>query len=248
MTQPSGKWEGRPERGPCAQPAPPQHIRTRPILCGHLSPAGLQCGQHRQGPKDPLLTAGLVSAVRLPCPLGGQSHIHGDYVIRDVPLGPTASRKSPLGSSVASMGAGGRESGGKRLLGRRICSRVTLGERAPSLCTQRWTRGPLGPLGGKDIRRGDQSLQTGQRASPAATLRAAVPVLPPARPSQGPPEAADVTTNNPSLCVGVGGGRDRLSSSFWGCAALVSPIQRSQAWETFLGAPWFCRGAFCLGQ
>lgn len=167
VTQPSGKWEGRPERGPCAQPAPPQHIRTRPILCGHLSPAGLQCGQHRQGPKDPLLTAGLVSAVRLPCPLGGQSHIQGDYVIRDVPLGPTASRKSPLGSSVASMGAGGRESGGKRLLGRRICSRVTLGERAPSLCTQRWTRAPLGPLGEKDIRRGDQSLQTGQRASPA---------------------------------------------------------------------------------
>ena len=43
----------------------------------------------------------------------------------------------------------------------------------------------------------------------------------------GPPEAADVTTNNPSLCVGVGRGRDRLNSSFSGCANRVSPTKRS---------------------
>lgn len=107
--------------------------------------------------------------------------------------------------------------------------------------------GRVGPSGEKRNGPRKQPVQTGQRASPAATLRAtrtasraASPALPPAHPSQGPPEAADVTTNNPSLCVGVEGGRDRLNSSFSGCAALASPIQRSSlgkqpstlAWET----------------
>ena len=36
-----------------------------------------------------------------------------------------------------------------------------------------------------------------------------------------------MTTNNPSLCVGVGRGRDRLNSSFSGCANWASPTKRS---------------------
>lgn len=112
-----------------------------------------------------------------------------------------------------------------------MCLRVILGEKAPGLCTQRW---PYRPLGEKTNGIRNQFLQMGHRTSPATTLktiraesRAASPALSPAYPSQGPPEAADVTTNNPSLCVGVRGGRDRLHSAFSSCAALASPIRRS---------------------
>lgn len=157
----------------------------------------------------------------------------------------------------------GGEPGGQRPLARSMCSPVALGERAPGLCTE---VGP-GPLWRKDKWKRNQSLQMRRRASPAAPLkatraesRAAAPAPPPAHPSQRPPEAADVTTNNPSLCVGVRGGRDRLNSSFLGHAALVSPIQRRSlgmqpstlAWERFLVAPQLCGGGgwggLCLVQ
>lgn len=94
--------------------------------------------------------------------------------------------------------------------------------------------GPADPSGAKTNGVRNQFLRMGHRTSAAATLkatraesRAALPALPPAHSSQGPPEAADVTTNNPSLCVGVGGGRDRLNSSFSSGAARAPPTQRS---------------------
>lgn len=135
---------------------------------------------------------------------------------------------------------------------------MILGERL-----QAWAHrgGTADPSGEKINGVRNQFLRRGHRTSPAVTLkatraesRAALPALPPAHSSQGPPEAADVTTNNLSLCVGVRGGRDRLNRSFSSGAALVSPTQRSSlgkqrstlAWETFLVDPWLTWGGGLL--
>lgn len=95
-------------------------------------------------------------------------------------------------------------------------------------------RGGPGGLSGEKISERKPVPGPGKRAWGAAFLRvtraesrAASPALPRASPLPGPPEAADVTTNNPSLCVGVGRGRDRLNSSFSGCAARLSPTKGS---------------------
>lgn len=149
VTQPSGKWEGRSERGPCAQPAPPQHIRTSPILCHRLTLAG-QCGQRGSpGGQDPTARGKpsvCSSEVQLRSPLGGQSPIQEDYVISDVPLHLTALRKSPPGPSAASMMAGVA-----RLEARGLWPEGCASERFWEKGLQGCTRGcgPVGPSGEK---------------------------------------------------------------------------------------------------
>lgn len=117
-----------------------------------------------------------------------------------------------------------------RLQAGRMCPRGNLGEEAPGLRTQRWAW----RLFWRREKREEAVPGSGKRASAAAFLRvtraesrAASSALPLASPLPGPPEAADVTANNPSLCVGVARGRDRLNSSFSGCAAQISPTKRS---------------------
>lgn len=119
VTQPSGKWEGQSERGPCAQPAPHQHTRTRPvnrpiILYGCLSSAGPQRSEHsgpggRQQLEDPRLTGSQCLWLRGPAVVSRRpDSCTRRFVIGDVLLHSTALRKIPLGFSVASMKAGER--------------------------------------------------------------------------------------------------------------------------------------------
>ena len=153
VTQPSGKWEGRPEPGPRAQLAPPAPRSTSadpsPVtafpqqdesgLSAVLEASwGLKAPAAHRGPRVCSLE------IQLQSPPGGSRRLHN----QECPSSPPCPGQGPLGSSVAPMKAEGRDlQGGGRLQAGRICPRGNLGEEAPGLCTQRWA---WRPLWGKD--------------------------------------------------------------------------------------------------
>lgn len=147
----SAQWEvGGAVRERALRPARSPPSTSAPAPSSVLSLAGLQCGQRGSpGGQDPTARGKpsvCSSEVQLRSPLGGQSPIQGDYVISDVPLHPTALRKSPPDPSAASMTAGAA-----RLEARGLWPEGCVPERFWEKGLQGCTRGcgPVGPSGEK---------------------------------------------------------------------------------------------------
>lgn len=112
----SAQWEvggAVRKRALCPACSPSAHPpQTRPLWlpflqrAEHSSPGGQPGAGDPPAHRKPSVCS---IGVQLQAPPGSRIHTQGDYVISDVPLHPTALRKSPLGSSVASMKAGGRD-------------------------------------------------------------------------------------------------------------------------------------------